>query len=81
MSFIGLFILLGIVAKGVQSKGSMADLGYDAFSMMRYGLLEKPTRSLQRWTKDFSDLWKVKEENDSLRYQLSQQPLYEAQLM
>ncbi len=81
ISFIGLFILLGFLAKGIQSKGSMADLGYDAFSMLRYSLLEKPARSFQGWTKDFSDLWKVKEENDSLRYQLSMQPLYEAQLM
>lgn len=81
ISFIGLFILFGFLAKGIQTKGSMADLGYDAFSMLRYSLLEKPARSFQGWTKDFSDLWKVKEENDSLRYQLSMQPLYEAQLM
>lgn len=81
IAFIGIFVILGFVEKGIQSKSGMADLGYDAFSMIRYGVLEKPTRSLQSWTQDFADLWKVKEENDSLRYQLSQQPLYEAQLM
>lgn len=57
------------------------DLGYDAISMIRYGLWEKPTRSLQGWMGDYANLWKVKEENDNLHYQLSQQPLYEAQLM
>lgn len=74
------FVIMGFIAKGIQSKGGMADLGYDAVSMLRYGLLEKPVQTVQNWTSDFSNLWKVKEENDSLRYQLSQQPLYEAQL-
>lgn len=75
------FILFGFLEKGIQSKGGMMDLGYDAISMIRYGLFEKPARSLQGWMSDYADLWKVKEENDNLHYQLSQQPLYEAQLM
>lgn len=75
------FVIMGFVAKGIQNKGGMADLGYDAFSMLRYGLIEKPVHTVQNWMSDFSDLWKTKEENDSLRYQLSQQPLYEAQLV
>ena len=75
------FILLGFIEKGIQSKGGMIDLGYDAFSMLRYGLIEQPMRSIQGWMSDYADLWRVKEENDSLRYQLSQQPLYEAQLL
>lgn len=76
-----IFILFGFLEKGIQSKGGMMDLGYDAISMIRYGLFEKPARSLQGWMGDYADLWKVKEENDNLHYQLSQQPLYEAQLM
>ncbi len=75
------FVLFGFIEMGMQSKGGMIDLGYDAFSMLRYGLIEKPMRSLQGWMSDYADLWKVKEENDSLHYQLSQQPLYEAQLL
>lgn len=58
----------------------MADLGYDAISMLRYGLIENPIRTAQGWIQDFTDLWSVHEENDALRYQISQQPLYEAQL-
>ncbi|MCI9292441.1 MAG: rod shape-determining protein MreC [Erysipelotrichaceae bacterium] len=75
------FVLLGFVMKGMQSKGGMSDLGYDAFSLLRYGMFEYPIHSIQNWTNDYADLWKAKEENDSLRYQLSQQTLYEAQLI
>lgn len=74
------FVISGFIAKGIQSKGGMADLGYDAISMLRYGLIENPIRTAQGWIQDFTDLWSVHEENDALRYQISQQPLYEAQL-
>lgn len=74
------FILLGFVTKGIQNKSSISDLGYDSFSMLRYGLFEKPFHTVQNWLDDFANLWSVKEENDALRFQLSQQPLYEAQL-
>lgn len=74
------FVISGFIAKGIQSKGGMADLGYDAISMIRYGLIENPIRTAQEWIQDFTDLWSAHEENDALRYQISQQPLYEAQL-
>lgn len=74
------FVISGFIAKGIQSKGGMADLGYDAISMLRYGLIENPIHTAQGWIQDFTDLWSVHEENDALRYQISQQPLYEAQL-
>lgn len=74
------FVISGFIAKGIQSKGGMADLGYDAISMIRYGLIENPIRTVQEWIQDFTDLWSAHEENDALRYQISQQPLYEAQL-
>lgn len=77
---ISFFVIAGFVAKGIQSKGAMADLGYDSISLLRYGLFEKPFHSIQNWLDDFANLWSVKEENDSLRYQMSQQPFYEAQL-
>lgn len=80
ISCITFFVLSGFIAKGIQSKGGMADLGYDAISMLRYGLIENPIRTAQGWIQDFTDLWSVHEENDALRYQLSQQPLYEASL-
>lgn len=80
IGFIALFVIFGFVEKGIQSKQAMSDLGYDAVSMLRYSVFEKPLHTIQNWMEDFSDLWKTKEENDNLRYQLSQQPLYEAQL-
>lgn len=74
------FVISGFVFKGIQSKGMLGDLGYDAISMLRYGLIENPVHTLQNWMDDFANLYSSKEENDSLRYQLSQQPLYESQL-
>lgn len=72
--------IFGFVVKGLQRTGAFADLGYDAFTMMRYALIDNPVHTVKEWTNDFANLWSTKEENDRLRYQLSQQPQYEEQL-
>lgn len=51
---------------------------YDAFAMIKYSLIDHPIKTVQSWTKDFAELWQVKEKNDILRYELSQNPSYKA---
>lgn len=75
------FLLFGGVLKTMQEKSGMRDLGYDTISMLRYSLFEYPFQTMKNWMHDFSNLWKVKEENDNLKYELSKQPMYYAQLL
>lgn len=70
---------LGVILKSVT--GSItSNLGYDGISMLKYALIDFPVKTLKDWTSDFSNLWSAKEENDQLRYELSQQPYLKAQL-
>lgn len=79
-------ILIGIVTFGVISgaalvmhNGSLqSNIAYDAFAYMKYSLIDHPLATLKDWTRDFAELWQVKQENDELRYELSKNPSYKA---
>lgn len=76
-SIIVVFLSIGILLNCIS--GTLAgNLGYDFISMLKYAFVEKPVRTLKDWTKDFANLWSVKEENDILRHELSQNPSYKA---
>lgn len=51
---------------------------YDPFVMLKYSLIDYPIKTVQNWMQDFNDLWRVHDENDRLRYELSQQTQYAA---
>ena len=51
---------------------------YDGFALLKYSLIDHPLQTIQNWTEDFAELWQVKQENDELRYELSQNPSYKA---
>ena len=55
-----------------------SNLGYDAFTMLKYSLIDHPVETIKEWTHDFASLWSVKKKNDILRYELSQAPSYQA---
>lgn len=73
--FLAVGVLLRVVGGNMTS-----NLGYDAFSMLKYALIDHPVKTLQGWTKDLASLWSVKEENDRLRYELSRSPSHQAEL-
>ncbi len=54
--------------------------GYDVFTMLRYSLIERPVSSIQDFVGDFTQLWKVKQENEKLRTQLELLAIYQAKL-
>jgi rod shape-determining protein MreC len=78
MGCIVAIVLLGFIIRTLAI--SSTSIAYDAFTMLRYGLIEQPLRTAQSWLEDFSSLWAVKEENDALKMQLAQQMQLEADL-
>lgn len=71
------FVMIGIILKSVT--GSItSNLGYDAISMVKYGLIDHPTQTVKGWFSDFSNLWAAHEENDRLQYEMSKNPSYKA---
>ena len=74
---IAIFLAIGVLLKSM-SGTLTSNLGYDAISMLKYAFIENPVRTIKDWTKDFAMLWSVKEENDLLHHELSQNPSYKA---
>lgn len=80
MCLIGFFLALGLLFQGMR-QASISDIGYSALSYLKYGLIDYPLTSIKNFASDFSNLWKVQEENDYLKEQLAMtenyQTLYE----
>ena len=77
VAVLAFFLALGILMQVLQGS-TMSNIGYDMVSMLKYGLVDYPMKTLKGWLKDFETLWSAKEENDQLRYELSQVPYYKA---
>ena len=69
------FVALGVLLKSM-SGTLTSNLGYDGISMLKYALIDHPVMTAKDWLQDLANLWSVKEENDLLRYELSQNPSY-----
>ncbi|OCN05128.1 hypothetical protein A4S06_01730 [Erysipelotrichaceae bacterium MTC7] len=54
--------------------------GYDLFTMLRYSLIDQPTRTVVNFSEDISNLWSVQSENDELRQEIASQKLYKTEL-
>ena len=65
-------IILGFVSRG--KSNIVTDLSYDALTMLKYSVIDYPIETAKDWVRDFNQLWSVNEENDQLRYELSQLP-------
>ena len=77
VAVLAFFLALGILMQVLQGS-TMSNIGYDMVSTLKYGLVDYPMKTLKGWLKDFETLWSAKEENDQLRYELSQVPYYKA---
>ena len=79
-------ILIGIIITCVVIGSSLVihngslqgNVGYDVFALLKYSLIDHPLMTIKDWTSDFTHLWNVKQENDELRNELSQNPSYKA---
>lgn len=77
MCLIGFFLALGLLFQGMK-QASISDIGYSAASYLKYGLIDYPLTSIKNFSSDFANLWKVKDENDTLREELSMTTNYQA---
>lgn len=77
MCLIGFFLALGLLFQGLR-QSSISDIGYSAVSYLKYGLIDYPLTSIKNFSSDFANLWKVNDENDTLREELSMTTNYQA---
>ncbi len=77
MCLIGFFLALGLLFQGMRHSG-IGDIGYSVLSYLKYGLIDYPLTSVKNFASDFSNLWRVQEENDYLKEQLSMSENYQA---
>ena len=75
MCLIGFFLALGLLFQGMR-QASISDIGYSALNYLKYGLIEYPLTSIKNFASDFANLWKVQEENDYLKEQLTMSENY-----
>lgn len=71
------FVAIGILLYTISGSASN-NMGYSWITMIKYALIDHPTQTVKSFTSDFSTLWKVKEENDMLRSELSKNPSYKS---
>lgn len=57
-------------------QNSLSNLGYSAWTYIKYGLIEHPLESLTNSISDLSNLWHVYEDNEFLKEELAQQRSY-----
>ena len=56
------FLAVGLLFQGMR-QASISDIGYSVFSYLKYGLIDYPLTSIKNFASDFSNLWKVQDEN------------------
>ena len=57
-------------------QNSLSNLGYSAWTYIKYGLIDYPLKSLGNGISDFANLWHVYEDNEYLKEELAQQRSY-----
>lgn len=68
-------LIVGCVMLGLR-QNSLSNLGYSAWTYIKYGLLEYPIKSITNVFSDVSNLWHVYEDNQYLNEELANQRSY-----
>lgn len=79
IGFIVFFLLFGTVTRITQGN-IFSNFAYDSLSMIRYALIEGPVKAVTNYSSDLANMYKVRDENDALRSQISSQDNYKSQL-
>ena len=74
--FISVFFLSGCLMLSVR-QNSISNIGYSAWTYLRYGLFDKPLTSAANAVSDFSNLWHVYQDNTYLNDELANQRSYQ----
>lgn len=80
LGVIAALVIIGIILRSITG-ATTSNLGYDGVTMLKYALIDYPSKTVKGWFSDLSNLWAAKEENDQLRYELSKNPSYKAKYM
>lgn len=73
---IGIFCLLSCFMLSLR-QNTISNLGYSAWTYLKYGLFDSPMLSLSQAFEDFSNLWHVYQDNTYLNEQLANQRSYQ----
>ena len=69
-------LVVGCILMGLR-QNSLTNIGYSAFTYIKYGLIDYPLKSVGNIFSDFANLWHVYEDNEYLNEELAQQKSYE----
>lgn len=69
-------ILVGCVMFGLR-QNTVSNLGYSAWTYIKYGLIDYPFTSIANFFNDISNLWHVYDDNEYLNEQLAKQRSYQ----
>ncbi len=76
LTFITIVFLIGCLM-GSLRQNSMSNIGYSAWTYLKYGLFNAPVTSAMNAVQDFSNLWNVYQDNTWLNEQLAEQRSYQ----
>lgn len=79
ISIIVVFILFGLITIATGGN-AVSRFGYNAFSMIKYSLVDHPVEVVKNWKEQFDALKTVYDENDKLNKILASQKMYKAEL-
>ena len=69
-------LVIGCILVGLR-QNSLTNIGYSAFTYIKYGLIDYPLQSVGNIFSDVANLWHVYEDNEYLNEELAQQKSYE----
>lgn len=79
ISMIVVFLLFGLITLATGGN-ALSRFGYDAFSVVKYTLVDHPVEVVKNWKEQLDALKTVYDENDDLKKIISSQNMYKAEL-
>lgn len=79
ISMIVVFLLFGLITLATGGN-ALSRFGYDAFSVVKYSLIDHPVEVVKNWKEQLDALKTVYDENDDLKKIISSQNMYKAEL-
>lgn len=79
ISMIVVFLLFGLITLATGGN-ALSRFGYDAFSVVKYSLVDHPVEVVKNWKEHLDALKTVYDENDDLKKIISSQNMYKAEL-
>lgn len=79
ISTIVVFLLFGLITLATGGN-ALSRFGYDAFSVVKYSLVDHPVEVVKNWKEQLDALKTVYNENDDLKKIISSQNMYKAEL-